>query len=221
MISKLTTLAILMVAGLVAFAPAAGADILWEQTGFDPWGMGYFNSDSGAPPFGMTVHTVCDITVDHAWAVESVTMYFSAMDWSWGEAISQGYLHVFPKTGTFPTEDPTASQLVPMTGTVMSGTPVGDYFEVTASGLSLMLEPGEYWISITPFAPSGFWGPETCLSAATLIGDESPSYDPYADPGPPAWYIMNPGMDAAILIQGNSTVATETSTWGKVKALYK
>jgi len=217
MISKPTTLTILMVAGLVAFTSVAGADVLWEQTGFDPWGMGYFNSESGAPPFGMTIHTVCDISVDHTWAVESITMYYSALDLGWGDAISQGYLHVFPKAGTFPADDPTASTIVPMSGTMIDNS----YWEVTASSLSLVLEPGDYWISITPFAPAGMWGPETCLSAAALVGDESPSYDPYADPGPPAWYVMNPGMDAAILIQGNSTVATETSTWGKVKALYE
>ena len=209
----------LLVLGL---ASTASADVLWDQSDFDPFGAGFFNSESGEPPFGMTQYCVNDVMVTgDGWMVESISIYFSALDPFWGDGILEGKLHLFPKTGPLPVDgvdDPTASPVV-----AMSGVFVDDHIVVTASGLSLEVLPGEYWIGITPVAPSGGFGPEIHLSSMTLMGDASASYDPFAFPGPPAWFQLNPGVDAAIFIEGTPiqpTPTTETS-WGQVKALFQ
>ena len=212
--SILTKLAVLCAVALLA--SVASADVLWDQP-YDPgWAMGYFNSESGSPPFGMTWHGANDVTVGDAWNLDSITSYYSAVDPAWGTAITQGYLHVFPKTGSLPIEDPTMSPLVPMTGVL-----VGGVFEVTASSLGLYLAPGEYWLGITPIAPAGPMGPEIQIPTAVLVGNETASYDAYGMPMP-MWFVFNPGLDAAMLVQG--TVAgtpVEETTWGNVKAMYR
>lgn len=213
-------LLILVLLGTAMLASAAGAATLWDQTDFDPWGAGFYNSESGAPPMGITMHTVGDVTVDCGWLVTSITQYYSALDMMWGEGITQGYLHVYPKTGPLPidgVDDPTADPLVPVSAVLN-----GDHWVVTASGLSIDLMPGSYWIGFTPIAPGGMWGPEIHLSSMSApIGDASASYDPYGMPV--AWMNFNPGVDTAVLIEGEVTgpSGTENATWGRIKALYQ
>jgi len=202
---------------ILAFAQMASAEVLWDQSDFDPWGAGFFNSESGAPPMGMTVHSVSDITVPdgYDWFIDSITTYYSGLDMFWSDAIIEGYVHLFPKTGALPTEDPTASAMVPMTGVF-----VDDHHEVTASGLNLHLTPGDYWIGITPVAPGGIMGPEIHLgSISAMIGDPSPSYDAFGFPAP-MWYQPWADMDATILINGDMAVPTEETTFSGIKALY-
>ncbi len=213
---KLTKLVLVT---LFLLAQSAGAVVLWDQSDFDPWGMGFYNSESGSPPMGMTWHTVNHVTVDDVWLVDSISTYYSAIDPNWGGAITEGYLHVFEKTGVLPDDvenDPTLSALVPMTAVLNV-----DHFVLTASALNLNLNPGEYWIGLTPIAPAGMMGPEIHLSSGTLIGDASASYDVWAMPGPPAWFNFNPGLDAALLLDGTIVSATSETTWGAVKSLYR
>jgi hypothetical protein len=205
----LTTLAIL------SLAAVAGAEVLWDQSEADMGAPGFFNTESGAPPFGLTMFTVNDIVVDQMWTVTTISTYWSILDENWA-TLSEGYLHVFPKTGPLPGEsdDPTLSMLVPMTATVDA-----NFGTLVAGGLDLALEPGEYWIGITPIAPAGPFGPEVHLSSTMLMGDDSASYDPYGMPV--AWFNFNPGYDATILIEGETTVATEAKSLSEVKALFR
>ena len=204
----LTTLAI------VALATVAGAEILWDQAEADMGAPGFFNSESGSPPFGMTMFTVSDILVDDVWNVTTITTYWSILDEGWAN-LFEGYLVVFPKTGPLPadTDDPTLSALVPMTATteLNLGT-------LVAGDLDLLLEPGEYWIGITPIAPAPF-GPEVHLSSTINYGDASPSYDPFGMP--PGWMNFTPDHDATILIEGAVTVATEAKSLTDVKTLFR
>lgn len=206
--------------GLLAIlAGSAGAVTLWDQSDYDLVGSGFFNTVAGMAPMGMTVHTVNHVTVPEGemWNVDTITIYFSCVDQSWGSSITQGNLHVFNKSAALPvdgTDDPTASTLVTMSGTFLT-----DHIEVTASGLGLSLSPGEYWIGITPYGTAGFFGPEIHLPSQTLYGDASASYDPYGMPV--AWYNMNAGVDAAILIEGNLVVSNEAMAWGDMKSLYR
>ena len=213
--SRLTKTAILCVALMVA--QVASADVLWDQPKDDAWMMGWFNSESGGPPFGMTWHGANDVTVAGGWNVDSITSYYDALDPAWGTAITEGYLHVFPKTGPLPVEDPTLSAVVPMSGVLAGGV-----IELTASGLGLYLAPGEYWLGLTPIAPAGPMGPSIQIPTVALLGNETVSYDAYAFPGPPEWFVFNPGMDAAMLVEG-TTAATpvEEITWGGVKAMFR
>jgi len=212
----LTTVAVLA----ILTAPV-GAAVLWDQSSVDEFGAGFFNSVSGAPPFGVTMYAVSDVTVSgQSWNIDSITTWYSFLDPSWGTAITQGHLHVFPKGGSLPidgVDDPTVSMLVPMTG-VMDGAT----WRVSATGLNLNLLPGSYWIGMTPIAPSGPFGPEIHLSCTNPIGDPTPSYDPSGFYGPPAtWFVSNPGVDASILIEGNQPTAVESTTWSQVKNLYR
>jgi len=212
---------LIVLAAALVMAQSAAADILWDQSDYDAFGMGFFNADAGAPPFGMQVHTVSDVTVDAAgWTVQSVSTYYSALDMVWGDGITQGYLHVYDKTGPLPidgADDPTLSPIVDMSAVLN-----GDHFVVTASGLSIALGAGDYWIGITPIAPSGPFGPEIHLASFTYLLDASASYDVYAFPGPAGWFNFNPGLDSSILIEGlPGSTPVESATWGEIKALYR
>jgi hypothetical protein len=204
---------------LLAVAAPGRSEILWDQSNYDVFGGGFFNSVSGGPPFGVTMFAVSDVTVTGSpWQVDTIETFYSMLDQSWGFAISQGHLHVFPKTGAMPapTDDPVASVLVPMTGS-----DIGGAWKVQATGLNLDLAPGEYWIGITPIAPSGPFGPEIQMSSLTFLGAETACFDPFAFPGPPAWFAFNPGLDQAIRIEGTRPVSVEANSWSSIKAMYR
>jgi len=204
-------------AALAILVAPVSAEVLWDQSDFDPFGAGFFNVQAGGPPFGQTVFTVSDVTVNGSgWNVESITTYYSALDPSWGGTISMGKVHVFDRTGPLPVEDPTLSMDVPMSGTLVT-----DHFEVTASGLNLNLPPGDYWIGITPVAAAGPFGAEIHLGVATFVGIDVASYDAFAFPGPPAWFNFNPGIDASIKIEGSRPTPVEDTSWSQIKAIYR
>lgn len=201
---------------IIAMASVAGADVLWDQSDYNAEGPGFFNGEGGQPPFGMTMYTVSDIVVDEPWNVSTITTHWSILDVNWAN-FTEGYLHVWPKTGPLPeaTDIPTDSAIVPMSGSVDMNIGVA-----VADGIDLMLEPGEYWIGITPFAPAGPFGLEVQFSSSTLIGDWSPSYDPNGMPMA-GWLNFTMEADATILIEGNVTVATESKSLSDVKALFE
>jgi hypothetical protein len=214
---KVTILAAL---AAVALAGSVRADVLWDQSDYDAFGAGFFNSVSGGPPFGITQYVVSDVVVPAAgWHIESITTYYGLIDPFWGTAISEGHVHVFAKTGARPvdgTDDPTLSVLVPMTGT-----DIGGVWSVSASGLHISLPAGEYWIGITPVAPSGPFGPEIHMGTVAFVGAATASYDPFAFPGPPAWFDFNPGVDASIKIEGSRPTSVDPTSWTRVKSLYR
>jgi hypothetical protein len=205
---------------LCVAAPGRG-EVLWDQSDYDLFGGGFFNSVSGGPPFGVTMFAVSDVTVTGApWHVETINTFYSVVSPTWGDAISEGHVHVFPKVGPLPidaTDVPTASPLVSMTGTLITG----GVCQVQATGLNIDLAPGEYWIGITPIAPSGPFGPEIQMSSHTLIGVDTAVYDLYAFPGPPAWFVFNPGLDQAMSIEGTRPVSVESTSWSRIKATYR
>ena len=192
---------------VIAMASAASAQILWDQSDIDGFGPGFFNSESGGPPMGSTMHTVTDVTAPGAWNITRVTVYFSALDPNFAAGIFEGYLHVWPKFGPTPVEDPTASTLVPLATNIVPG-PNGDIIEVSTVGLDLNITAGDYWVGITPVAPAPF-GPEIHQASLTAYGDPSPTYDAFG-----------PGVDAAILIEGSGPVPNDTRSVGSMKAQF-
>jgi len=202
---------------VLAMVTGASAQVLWDQSDFDAFGPGFFNSESGSPPFGSTNHTVNHVTVPGNWNITKITTYYSAVDPAFAGGIFQGYLHVWPKTGPMPTEDPAASPVVLMTGTVLPG-PNGEYIEVSTVDLDMMLVAGEYWIGITPIAVAPF-GPEIHMSSISSYGDASPSYDVFGFPMP-MWFNMVAGVDAALLIEGSGPVPNESRSVGSIKAQF-
>jgi len=206
------TMKIIVTLSFLVLTQTASAQILWDQSTLDLMSPGIANSDS--PGFGgFTIHTVGDVAVTgDGWMVESITQYYSSWNYDWINAITQGYLHVFPKTGPLPAEDPSQSAIVPMSAVSFSP----DVIAVTASGLSLGLEPGEYWIGITPMAPAGMFGANLQF-ATSVVGDEAATYDMMI----PGWGNNYVGYDGAMLIAGEPAVPNATSSWGQIKSNYR
>jgi hypothetical protein len=198
---------------LLFLVQAAGADILWDQSTLDLAAPGIANSES--PGFGgFEIHTVGDVMIaGTGWSIETITLYYSSWNQDWLTAVTQGYLHVFPKNGSLPTEDPTQSQVIAMSA---SWGVTSDIIEVAASGLGLWLDPGEYWIAITPMGPAGLFGANLQFPTA-VIGDQAASYDTMF----PGWTNMYPGYDGAMLIEGEMAVPVESSSWGGIKSIYR
>jgi hypothetical protein len=206
-----------MLAVLLMVASSASAMTLWDQSDYDVVNPGFFNSDSGSPPFGLTYYTVGDVTVDNVWMVTSISQFYSGLDPFWADGIFQGYVCVFPKTGTLPVDgvdDPANCDLVPMTGVFN-----GDHILVTAPNLNISLNPGEYWIGITPIAASGPFGPEYQLPTTSVVGDASASWDAFGFPAP-MWMNFVPGADGSLLIEGEIAVPNDSQSWGAVKSIY-
>ena len=205
------------VVAVFAMVSGASAQVLWDQSDINAFGPGFFNSESGSPPFGSTTHTVTDVTAPGAWNITRITVYFSAVDPAFADGIFQGYLHVWPKVGPTPVEDPTADVLVPLAANLVDG-PNGQIIEVSTVGLDMNITAGDYWVGITPIAPAPF-GPEIHQSSLTAYGDPSPSYDAFGFPAP-MWTVWVPGVDAAILIEGSGPVPNDTRSVGSIKAQF-
>lgn len=211
---KLCTLSITLLSAL-ALAASAGAqsEVLWDQSDLDPNTSGIANSIS--PGFGgFTIYAVADIVVaDAGWSVESITQFYSSWNQDWLFAITEGSLHVFPKTGALPVDDPAASVTVPMTAALNNP----DVIEVTASGLNLDLAPGEYWIGITPAAPAGLFGANLQFATLAMMGDPVAVYDTAL----PGWDNLYGTVDGAIRIEGSRPTPVEETSWGQIKDLYR
>lgn len=183
---------------LAGCAATASAGILWDQSALNWNGNGFINTISGTPPFGATAYAASDVTVPAGgWTVNSVSMYFTCFDFNWDTVGgTTGRLYIQPKTGSMPTVLPGGS-LIPMSVEILNDPSVGQaYYKVTASGLSNVLTAGDWWIGITPVAPSGFFGPEIGLSTAPTVGNNTSAYDVSTS----AW--VDTTVDGAILVQG-------------------
>jgi hypothetical protein len=211
--TQMTKLSLIALTLTMILATSASAVVLLDQSGYDASIPGFLNAVAGGPPFGGTSYSVNDVTVGGTgWVITDISTYYNATGFF--ESVSDGYLYISPKTGDLPTEDPTNDILVPLTVTYISDS----NYQVTASGLNIELSPGEYWIGVTPIAGSLYDGIH--LSATTLIGAATPSFDPYGMPA--MWTNWNPGVDAAMLINGlDDVVATDDVTLDTVKSLYR
>ena len=204
---------------LIALAATAGAataqTVLWDQTaGYEGWTMGFFNVSAGAPPFGMTAYTVNDIVVPAGgWVVDTYRVYYDGFDPSWEFTVTSASLFFEPKTGPLPTGTPDGATVVPVTATVLGN----GFLEVTAVDLGLAINEGEYWIGLTPFAPDA----NNIHVSVPAVGDPSPTYDAGGFPMP-MWGAWVPDFDGAIMLEGSlGAIATESDTWGGLKAVYR
>jgi hypothetical protein len=210
---KLITVLTMLV--VVAMAGAAAADILWDQSvGYEGWQQGFFNVEAGAPPFGITAYTVNDIVVPAGgWVVDTYRVYYDGFDPNWAGSVTSASLFLEPKTGALPIGVPDGSTVVPVTVTVLGN----GFLEVTAEGLGLAINEGEYWIGLTPTAPDA----NNIHVSVPAVGDDSPTYDTGGFPMP-MWANWAPGLDGAILLEGTTgAVAVENDTWGGLKAVYR
>lgn len=159
----------------VAASTAATADVLWDQSALDtsPTGQGLLNTVS--PGFnGAVIFGVNSVTVPAGgWTIQSVSTYFTTFN----SAGTSAVLNVFAKSGSTPIagNDPRAnptgsgtSVSVTATDFVVDNQGVREY---TASGLNIVLAPGEYWVGLTPVQPGGPFGADSQWSTTNPIGD--------------------------------------------------
>lgn len=197
--------------GLMLAAGAANAAVLWDQSAIDtsPTGQGLFNTIS--PGFnGSVVFGVSDVTVPAGgWTIQSVSTYYTSFNFPGG---TSAVLNIFSKSGGVPiaVNDPRASPTgngttVPVTATdlVVDFQGVREY---TASGLNIVLAPGDYWIGLTPVQPGGPFGADFQWSTTSHSGSNQAAWS--LDFGfPEGWFDYGTlsGVaqhDGAILIQG-------------------
>ncbi len=217
---------IFTLAMLTLLTGASSAEVLWDQSNYDPAYSGFWNSESGCAFdwSGATVHQANDIKVWYEVTIESITTYYDMLEMGI-EGATQAYLWIAPKTGPLPldgTDDPrNPTTLIPVTVTNDSGTG-GNAYVVTASGLSIDLSPGEYWVSLTPIFPGGFWGPSYNITSLDHWGDDTAFWEICAQIGGLSWGNSVAGSDASMLIEGSiRVVPNENMSWGDTKALFR
>ncbi|MFT5314558.1 MAG: hypothetical protein ACI9UK_000379 [Candidatus Krumholzibacteriia bacterium] len=211
---KLTVFLTLII--VLSMAGMAGAQsVLWDQTaGYEGWSMGFFNNLAGSPPFGSSQYTVNDISVPSGgWNISTVRVYYDGFNPGWAGTVTSAVLSLEPKVGGSPIGDPSTGTTV-VVSTVLLG---NGFIEVTASGLGLAVAEGEYWIGLTPSTPNS----DNIHVSVPAVGADSFTYDPFGFPVP-GWAAWVPGFDGAMLIEGdNGAVATQQSSWGETKALFR
>jgi hypothetical protein len=208
---KYTKMAAMLCGLLLTAASSAQAVVLWDQSTIDyaaPVSVANWKASGFG---GGTNHSVDDVTVTGSpWHVTSITEYYATFNQAW-TSMTQGYLHVWSKTGPMPTNNPTLDTLVPMTYVITSD-PNG-VATVTASGLNLTLPPGDYWIGITPIATAGLNGVNNQWPALGQIGSPVATYDT-------SWHNFYGNYDGAMKVEGDLPTPTVNTTWGQIKALY-
>jgi hypothetical protein len=216
---------LITLAAISLIATGAVADVLWDQSQLDT-SYSMWDSQSGCGPFmGGTIHQASDFWTGDVVTINQVTTWYTInipMD-----GVVQAFLGVWPKTGPLP-EDGVAvanapENLVPVTVTAVDPGDGGPwYYTVVASGLNITLQPGEYWISLTPadyfYTPGGV---SYHYATSNHWGDDVASIE-YCGMSPEVWSTFNPGRDASILIEGTTdVVAIEGESWGSFKSLYR
>lgn len=212
---------LLTLAALAIFASGASAEVLWDQSDYDDVNLfGIWNSESGCFPFGGTYHTANDIQIYDQVTINSISTYYTAYSFEF-PGTTEAYLWIglksdsLPITGTDIPSDP--ALLVPVT---VEQNAAG-HNVLKAEGLSISLTPGEYWVSLTPVAPAGPFGPEYNIASLSNWGDDSAKIE-FCGLNAPEWLVASPGKDASILIEGTiDVIAVEDQTWGQLKATYR
>lgn len=214
----------LMLVLSILIAPAAGAEVLWDQYTPDPSLQGFANTVGGAGPWGINVYAVDDIKVYDVWNLETFTMQYMGIDPTWYAGIFQATLSLFPKTGPIPGpgDDPATQIIVPATATseVIDGNVITT---MIASDLNIMIEPGEYWIGLTTDAVMGGFDWHGWRMSATPWGDAAAIYD--ANFGGP-WISTTDGygvtMDGCFKLEGTLlAVPTDGKSVGSLKSSFE
>jgi len=196
-------------------AGSSVAEVLHDQSAIEAdWTQGFLNTIAGGGRTGILIYGVSDVSVGGGgWIIESITIYVQSL----GSEPTLGYLNIFPKISS-PLPDagqiPNQDLAVPVTTTLVPG--LTETYSITASGLNIPLNEGDYWIGLTPLESPFFYSSHA--PAATQMYDNQASYDASWA----VWDNLYAPKDATILVEGSTgVVAVEGSTMGSVKALFR
>jgi hypothetical protein len=159
---------------LLLSAISANAEVLYESTKINTNG-GVLNATSW-PTLNDGLILVDDITVPTGgWIIDSVSNYFGTIG---SPTASNAYLIVFPESlGQIYPMDYATEVTVTVDTETFTDSVTGqsrETYKITASGLNLSLQPGDYWIGLSPFCDSYMnswmaWG-------SRITSDEFPIY---------------------------------------------
>ena len=152
----------LFAAFLVCLQASAGyGDVLWDQSRLarpDDFthSVAYYDRELSDVP-SLSTYMLAGVTVPRGgWRVGTITVFFAAptspREWA---KVARARLNVFAAVADLPRpgDDPRAGRLVPVSVRVRGGA-----WLVEASGLSLDLAAGRYWVGLTPVSDSGVQG---------------------------------------------------------------
>jgi len=192
---------------LLSLASAAGAEVLWDQSNWNPSGLGSadLSSTSCSPISGNTkVHIANDVHFDAPVHITTVRIYETFGN---VQAATQALLWIHPKNGVLPT---TVSDSLELAALTVSITPVTETIgpnscvRVSATGLDIELPAGDYWVSLTPKHSGSTILPYTVhlITSGPVVGD--PSADIVACTSNSTWlYPLDPNRpDYAMKIEG-------------------
>ena len=224
---KYSKLVAVLTTAMLLAASAASAAILWDQSNLVANGDGSVNlaSNSCSQISGNTrVHNTSDVSFPQPVIITKITIWEKAGN---VQAATQAYLSILPKTGPFPTVPSDSlynpSHLVPIT--VASVTQNGLASIAVSCTLNKALPAGDYWISLTPRHNLGIFpysihhytqgpivgSPTRALIACTVNSDWLTPLDS----------VFPSGLDYSIRVEGDFPVPAMSTTWGRLKTIYR
>lgn len=211
---------LLAIAAIALLASSAYSAVLWDQSATRADGAGHWDSDSPGMWGGGIIYGALDFTLTQDAIVQIVTTYYTNSG-AWAPGTYDAKFAIYPKTGPTPVtgvDDPLSAPDIPVTIADIGG----GVLAVTATDLNRMLAAGDYWLVLSPAAPQGVVGvPEFHIfHDGPVLGDPSCLIE-FGGMFGPDWAPTVDGLDGAVLIEGDLPVATDESTWGQFKAIYR
>jgi hypothetical protein len=208
---------------LLSLASAAGAEVLWDQSNWNTNTEGSVDLSSNAcnQISGNTkVHIANDVHFDNPVHITTVRIYETPGN---VQTATQALLWIHAKNSVLPT---TISDSLELAGLVVNITPVTETIghnqcvRVSATGLSIDLPAGDYWVSLTPKHNLGIFPYTVHLTTSSaVVGD--PAAAIVACTSNSTWlYPLAPNLyDYAMKIEGDvlgPTAAAPTGLRGEV-----
>lgn len=205
-------------------ASAASAAVLWDQSNVNNTNEGSINlgSNGCSQISGNTrVHNTSDVSFPQPVILTSITIYETPGN---VQTATQAYLWIGNKTGPIPTV-PSDSLYNPgrlVTITATNAVVNGVACIAVKAVVNRILAPGDYWVSLTPRHNLGIF-PYTVhlVTTGPIVGDPTRAIE--ACTVNSNWYtpLNPPSYDYSLKIEGDFPVATNSTTWGRLKFIYR
>jgi hypothetical protein len=207
---------------LISAATAASATVLWDQSNWNTNNEGSLNIASNACSqiSGNTrLFNAMDVTFAQPVNINTITLYETPGN---VQTATQAYLWIGPKTGPLPTVNSFALYNAANLKTITSSVVATGVVAVTATNLNISLPAGSYWVAMAPRHNLGIY-PYTVhlVTSGPVVGDPTPTIEACTDNT--NWlFVLDPNRyDYAFKIEGDFPVPANSSSWGKLKMLYR